>query len=347
MKHYLEFSGRGNDKYLPLSYKLINYADGSDHSEDWTWLQNFKPNSYWVKNDIVRLLKIFTKERNLVAFTNCVKLPNGDYEFTCSTEPPYTVWNQFEIRNTKHRFHVREVSGNKLIGTLCSDDEFSIQASGELIGGRSPMKVIKEEGNNIILECFDIIFEFNSNSGVWSIALSEDELKLGFYSATSNSASYFHSTSHGGFGLFFGANDFCFIGPSIMAIYIRRDTSTHIIFTNASYEIFDGTITNIGKVETPSYNSGQLDESFATEEPKVFTPVATRFAEITSYSDDFYSSYLKTNFGVAHGYWKPKQGSIHGLLPCRDNRAVCFYSANYPLITVPLMALQVGRDEWQ
>ena len=157
MNHYAMLACRSST--IPPTITLSNYADGSDHESDKTFLTNAF--SYSIPN-LFRLLTILSKPKNKYAFAyNGVE---GNYHsFSVDHNNDYSPLTQFVIG--EHIFHVKQVLPGKLLAEKCTDADFNF-SSGELHMMSLPLSNLTLRDNNIHFDMFGLFFKINSNGKV-------------------------------------------------------------------------------------------------------------------------------------------------------------------------------------
>ena len=215
---------------------LTNYADGSDHVSDKTFLTN---NFTYSIPNLFKLLSILSKSKNKYDFTYD-GIVNGLHSFNVDHNNDYSTLTQFVIAD--HIFYVKQVFPGKLLAEKCTDAEFNIQ-SGSLSMLSLPLSNLALVNDNIEFELFGLYCRITS-AGRFHIF--RDRIQMGLLLPPSLQTTYTNSdvSTANQYCIVYGQNDFAIIGDNINNairnfVYVRNEGSRVIVITSTKCSIFE------------------------------------------------------------------------------------------------------------
>lgn len=234
MNHYTMLACRST-QILP-TITLTNYADGSGHVSDKTFLSN---NFQYSIPNLFRLLTILSKPKNKYNFTyNGIK--DNLHSFNVDHVNDYSTLTQFVIGN--HVFHVKQVQPGKLMAVKCTEAEFNLQ-SGVLSMLPLPLTNLVLQNNNIEFEIFGLYCRITSDG---RFHIFKDKVQRGLSLDPSLQTSYTNSdvSTTNQYCIVYGQNDFAIVGDQVNNsirnfIYIRNEQSRVIVITSTTCGILE------------------------------------------------------------------------------------------------------------
>ena len=234
MNHYTMLACR-SAQILP-TITLTNYADGSDHVSDKTFLTN---NFQYSIPNLFRLLTILSKPKNKYNFTyNGIK--DNLHSFNVDHVNDYSTLTQFVIGN--HVFHVKQVQPGKLMAVKCTEAEFNLK-SGVLSMLPLPLTNLVLQNNNIEFEIFGLYCRITSDG---RFHIFKDKVQRGLSLDPSLQTSYTNSdvSTTNQYCIVYGQNDFAIVGDQVNNsirnfIYIRNEQSRVIVITSTTCGILE------------------------------------------------------------------------------------------------------------
>ena len=215
---------------------LTNYADGSDHVSDKTFLTN---NFQYSIPNLFRLLTILSKPKNKYNFTyNGIK--DNLHSFNVDHVNDYSTLTQFVIGN--HVFHVKQVQPGKLMAVKCTEAEFNLK-SGVLSMLPLPLTNLVLQNNNIEFDLFGLYCRITSDG---RFHIFKDKVQRGLSLDPSLQTSYTDSdvSTTNQYCIVYGQNDFAIVGDQVNNsirnfIYIRNEQSRVIVITSTTCGILE------------------------------------------------------------------------------------------------------------
>ena len=234
MNHYTMLACR-SAQILP-TITLTNYADGSDHVSDKTFLTN---NFQYSIPNLFRLLTILSKPKNKYNFTyNGIK--DNLHSFNVDHVNDYSTLTQFVIGN--HVFHVKQVQPGKLMAVKCTEAEFNLK-SGVLSMLPLPLTNLVLQNNNIEFDLFGLYCRITSDD---RFHIFKDKVQRGLSLDPSLQTSYTNSdvSTTNQYCIVYGQNDFAIVGDQVNNsirnfIYIRNEQSRVIVITSTTCGILE------------------------------------------------------------------------------------------------------------
>ena len=215
---------------------LTNYADGSGHVSDKTFLTN---NFQYSIPNLFRLLTILSKPKNKYNFTyNGIK--DNLHSFNVDHVNDYSTLTQFVIGD--HVFHVKQVQPGKLMAVKCTEAEFNLQ-SGVLSMLPLPLTNLVLQNNNIEFDLFGLYCRITSDG---RFHIFKDKVQRGLSLDPSLQTSYTNSdvSTTNQYCIVYGQNDFAIVGDQVNNsirnfIYIRNEQSRVIVITSTTCGILE------------------------------------------------------------------------------------------------------------
>lgn len=234
MNHYTMLACRSAQ--ITPTITLTNYADGSDHVSDKTFLTN---NFQYSIPNLYRLLTILSKPKNKYNFAyNGVE--NDLHSFSVDHTNDYSSLTQFVIG--EHVFHVKQVLPNKLLAEKCTEREFNTQ-SGELYMLPLPLTNLTLQNNDIEFEVFGLYCRITSTG---RFHVFKDRVQRGLSLDPSLQTSYANSdvSTTNQYCIVYGQNDFAIVGDQVNNqirnfVYIRKEQSCVIVITSTTCGILE------------------------------------------------------------------------------------------------------------
>lgn len=234
MNHYTMLACRSAQ--ITPTITLTNYADGSDHVSDKTFLTN---NFQYSIPNLYRLLTILSKPKNKYNFAyNGVE--NDLHSFSVDHTNDYSSLTQFVIG--EHVFHVKQVLPNKLLAEKCTEREFNTQ-SGELYMLPLPLTNLTLQNNDIEFEVFGLYCRITSTG---RFHVFKDRVQRGLSLDPSLQTSYANSdvSTTNQYCIVYGQNDFAIVGDQVNNqirnfVYIRKEKSRVIVITSTTCGILE------------------------------------------------------------------------------------------------------------
>lgn len=234
MNHYTMLACRSAQ--ITPTITLTNYADGSDHVSDKTFLTN---NFQYSIPNLHRLLTILSKPKNKYNFSyNGVE--DDLHSFSVDHTNDYSSLTQFVIG--EHVFHVKQVLPNKLLAEKCTEREFNTQF-GELYMLPLPVTNLTLQNNDIEFEVFGLYCRITSTG---RFHVFKDKVQRGLSLDPSLQTSYTNSdvSTTNQYCIVYGQNDFAIVGDQVNNqirnfVYIRKEQSRVIVITSTTCGILE------------------------------------------------------------------------------------------------------------
>lgn len=234
MNHYTMLACRSAQ--IPPTITLTNYADGSDHVSDKTFLTNNFP--YSIPN-LHRLLTILSKPKNKYNFTY-TGVENDLHSFSVKHTNDYSPLTQFVIG--EHVFHVKQVQSGKLLAVKCTEQEFNTQ-SGELSILPLPLTNLTLQNNAIEFEVFGLYCRITS-TGRFHVFKDRVQRSLSLDPTLQTSYTDSDVSTTNQYCIVYGQNDFAIVGDQVNNqirnfVYIRKEQSRVIVITSTTCGILE------------------------------------------------------------------------------------------------------------